>query len=537
MDARRAAVNLLWAGASVPAWRRCRAAMRDPMREQRRLLEGYLRENEDTAFGRAHRFAAIRSIEEFQATVPLATYDRLEPFITRVAQGEKGVLTRAEVVRLAPSSGSTAAAKLIPWTANLQREFSRAVDAWLADLFLRRPALAGGPAYWSISPRLHVDRPAGVAVPVGFDDDRAYLGGARRALASAVLAVPPEVAAIDGLDSFDYVTLLFLLRARDLRLVSVWHPSFFSRLLDRLGRHWSGLVEDVARGTLTPPAPLPSNVQAALARRLGPDPRRAADLRGAGPEAVASIWPALGLVSCWADGPAQSSADGLARALPGVALQPKGLLATEAVVTIPFGDLHPLAVRSHVFEFLDAGGGPKLLDQLERGHAYAVVVTTGGGLYRYQLGDRVVVDGWCEATPSLRFVGREDRIADWFGEKLSDGFAATAIASLFADRPRPRFAMLAPERTPDGLAYTLFVDSDAPPSADLAAALEHALRRNPHYAWCVELGQLRPARIERVGAGADRAYVDWCVARGQRRGDVKPVSLRPETGWREVLPC
>jgi hypothetical protein len=278
-------------------------------------------------------------------------------------------------------------------------------------------------------------------------------------------------------------------------------------------------------------------VHAALSARLQPDPRRATELGATGPQAVASIWPSLGLVSCWADAAAQSAADELARKAPGVPLQPKGLLATEAVVTIPFADAHPVAVLSHFFEFIDSDGRPRLLHHLEHGRSYTLAVTTGGGLYRYRLGDRVVVDGWCDATPSLRFVGREDRVADLCGEKLSDGFAATVIASLFAGRPRPRFAMIAPERAADGLAYTLFVDDDAVESDGLSVALERALRQNPHYAWCVDLGQLRPARIARVGPAADRAYVDWCVARGQRRGDVKPVSLHPETGWREVLPC
>jgi hypothetical protein len=147
----------------------------------------------------------------------------------------------------------------------------------------------------------------------------------------------------------------------------------------------------------------------------------------------------------------------------------------------------------------------------------------------------VHVDGFVDDTPSLRFIGKEDRVADWFGEKLTDGFVAGALQSLFADRP-PRFALLAPERYPSGMAYTLFIDGGAPPIPRLAAALERALRENPHYAWCVDLGQLRPARVTRVGSGAAQAFLDACVARGQRLGDVKPAALRPDTGWTDVLP-
>ena len=220
--------------------------------------------------------------------------------------------------------------------------------------------------------------------------------------------------------------------------------------------------------------------------------------------------------------------------MPRVRLQPKGLVATEGIVTIPFQGLHPLAVRSHVFEFLDEQGRARLAPELHLGSEYSVVVTTGGGLYRYRLGDRVVVDGWVEQTPSLRFLGRDDRVSDRFGEKLSDGFVAGVLRRLFEGEAAPRFAMLAPEKDSAGFAYTLFMDCDCV-APDLAARLERALRQNPHYAWCVDLRQLNPARIARVGPHADRAYVDACVARGQRLGDVKPTALHGDTGWGAAL--
>jgi hypothetical protein len=117
------------------------------------------------------------------------------------------------------------------------------------------------------------------------------------------------------------------------------------------------------------------------------------------------------------------------------------------------------------------------------------------------------------------------------------------IGSLLAGDRRPAFAMLAPHRTESGTAYTLFIENAAvsrPAEAnaphDLAAALERELRRNPHYAWCVDLGQLRPARVMTVGPRAHEAYLDVCAARGRRLGDIKPVSLDSDPGWAAALP-
>jgi hypothetical protein len=517
--------NGAWAAASAPAWRRFRAALRDPAAAQRHRLLGYLRRDADTAFGREHGFASIRSVEEYQARVPIVSYDRLEPWVRRIARGETRVLTAEPVTRLVPSSGSTSAVKLVPFTRSLQREFAAGAGAWIADLYRARPSLMAGPAYWSVTPAAGASRPfldsddhganVAPAVPVGFDDDAAYLGGVRAALARRVLAVPEDVRLEHDLDAFHHATLLHLLLERDLRLMSVWHPSFLAGLLDALDARWDELR--------------------AAVRRVRPS--RADELARADPADIRSIWPALRLVSCWADGPAARAAAALAARLPGVALQPKGLLATEGIVTLPFGGQSPVAVTSHFYEFLGDDGRPHLAHQLEAGAEYSVVITTGGGLRRYHLADRVREDGYVEATPSVRFVGREDRVSDLAGEKLSDGFVSGVLERLFAAGPPPSFAMLAPEESaPNGRAgYVLFVDAAGPVSDDLAPRLERELRRNPHYAWCVDLGQLQPARAEGVGPGSSRAYLERCRARGQRLGDIKPASLDVKGGWRDVF--
>ena len=512
---RAAAAQVLWSGASLGAWQRLRAALDDPAAAQAAVLRRLVAVNRDTAFGRAHGFAAVQSITDFQRRVPLATYDELTPWIDRVAGGEPGVLTDAPVHRLAPSSGSTRAVKLLPTTREGQRELGRAVDAWIADLFVRRPRLLGGPSYWSITPAWSAPALPPTRVPVGFADDSEYLGGARQWLARAALVVAPPPPAAAGMDGFRRATLRALVQAADLRLVSVWHPSFLTLLLDALPHEWDGLLDDLART----------------------QPRRAARLRRETRPELRAIWPHLALVSCWGDGPAAAPARDLAARLPGVELQRKGLMATEGVVTVPFAGLRPLAVRSHFYEFLAPDGTVRLAHQLEAGVDYAVVLTTGSGLYRYRLGDRVRVDGRVGATPSLTFVGRDDRVSDQRGEKLSDSFVAAALDAVFAFGPRPSFAMLAPEASPAGLAYTLFVDRDVATRPALGDALERELRRNPHYAWCVDLGQLAPARLAAVGPGAGQAYLEACVRRGQRLGDVKPVSLHHRSGWREVLPC
>ena len=103
-------------------------------------------------------------------------------------------------------------------------------------------------------------------------------------------------------------------------------------------------------------------------------------------------------------------------------------------MTIPFDGRHPLAIRSHFFEFVESNGSVKLAHELQRGMEYTLLLTTGGGLYRYKLCDRVIVDDFVHETPSLRFLGKDDRVSDLFGEKLSDGFVARRARATFHRR-------------------------------------------------------------------------------------------------------
>src|SRR6185295_10783069 len=110
-----------------------------------------------------------------------------------------------------------------------------------------------------------------------------------------------------------------------------------------------------------------------------------------------------------------------------------------------------LAVRSHFFEFIesisicDARPSVRLAHELSAGCRYQVVLTTGGGLYRYQLYDEVEVVGHGDECPLIRFVGRSDRTSDMVGEKLNDAHVQRSVnAALAKHEMQPLFAMLVP---------------------------------------------------------------------------------------------
>ena len=289
-------------------------------------------------------------------------------------------------------------------------------------------------------------------IKIGFDDDTAYLSSWERRFVGKLLAVPPSIAKSATVETYRYQTLLHLLAAKDLALISIWSPTFLNGLLSLLDTDADRLLEDMRRGT----------------ERLRPNGRRADELQrildshGTLAEKLRLVWPRLALLSCWADGASSTLLPRARCVLPHVAFQPKGLVSTEAFVSIPLTGQSgaALAIRSHFFEFMEVGSRQcRLAHELERDGRYEVVVTTAGGLYRYRLYHEVIITGYLNNGPLLQFAGRTNCVSDLVGEKLSESHVASVISRVL-DRFGivAEFAVLVPvmDATPH---YRLYLES------------------------------------------------------------------------------
>lgn len=509
----------------VPARNRFAYALRDCEAVQTARLHALIKTNAGTAYGRAHGFPSITSLRGWQDRVPIVAYDELQPWVQRAASGEKGVLTAEPVRIFERTGGSTSANKLIPYTASLLREFAAATGPWLHDLHVSVPELRGTTSYWSISPATRqAERTAG-GIPVGFDDDTGYFGILERLALRRMMAVPGKVGRLRDMDAWARATVRHLAAAENLGLISVWHPSFFVLLLRRMEADLDGCLDGVS-------------------------PRRAAAVRSRLRTKTLgeALWPRLAVVSCWADGAAASAVAALMRYLPHARLQPKGLLATEGVVSIPMQGVEAIgsvaAVAGHFLEFLDLdhpAARPRLAHELRPGGTYAPMLSTGGGFYRYRLGDAVRCTGFHGQAPLLRFEGRIDQVSDLCGEKLNPHRVAAAIAK--AERATDlafAFGLLAPAKG-DPPHYRFFAEAgmgsapmDAEKWRNACRALEEALCESHGYRYARSLGQLGPVRGISVRDGAARFLLARTGA-GQRSGDVKPSCLDASRDWSEVF--
>ncbi len=537
------AINTAWMLRCRSEWQRFVADTKRVKETQAAYLKNTLRRNQDTTFGMRHGFASIDSPKAYEQRVPLMIESDLEVAVAAISEGRTSVLTRDPVLLLQPTSGSTRATKWIPYPQSLRNEYQRMVSSWIGNLYWEVPQVRRGLAYWSISPAGLSRQSTNSGIPIGFDDDTEYLGLVEQWLARRVLAVPSSIARESDIERFRYLTLLYLLRASELSLISIWSPTFLSALLDQLPMQGESLLRDIHNGSGSSHA---AELHPAL---QVPNPRRARQLSNifsktdSAESIYRRVWPKLALVSCWMDGSSSGLASRLQSQMAGVRFQAKGLLATEGCVSFPVVgyDGCALAIRSHFFEFFpypQTDGQTYLADELCVGKQYTVVVTTGGGLYRYPLHDIVEVTGKLNQCPLLRFVGRSNQTTDLVGEKLQESFVQQCIDRTLAEQSiTASFAMLLAipqDSASKGLSsvchYRLQIESDSA-SLDckrLGLELDARLKDNIHYKYARELGQLGLIGVDRLPGPAGTAWVDYektQTSKGQVIGSVKPKSL------------
>jgi len=475
---------------------------------QQRMLREILARNRDCEYARRYGFAGIRSYEEFRSQVPVVTYEALRADIGRLEAGERGVLLGSDVLAFEETGGAAGGRKLIPHTKASLDAFRRALRVWLDDLCSNEPQLASGTAYWAISPACRAPRACAARVPIGIGDAQ-YFGEDLAADVARILSVPPAVATLGDFEDWRYATTAHLLADESLAWISVWSPTFLRTLLQCAVDHGARLVERHAGSERS------ARVRAALTAQV-PDFR--------------AIWPNLRLISCWDQASSQLPARDLAAAFPGVTLQGKGLLATEGIVSIPLGGWHMpvLAIESGFYEFVADDGTPHAAWELTPGAEYEVLLTNDSGLYRYAIGDRVRVHEYAGGAPTLEFVGRCGVISDLCGEKLTESFVLSALAS-----DRPGFCVLAA----DSDRYVLLLDEEeiSPhEAAPLCVRVDAALERNPQYAYARRVRQLAPVRPEFCRRPMDN-FVTAALRQGRRLGDLKTPVLHTTGEWRRIF--
>lgn len=482
--------------------------------------------------------APVTSWEEFRTRFPLTRYADWRDRVEAQRQGGKP-LSRSRLVRYQPTSGSSEKLKLIPYTEDFLRDLDHAIAPWVASLYRQHAGLRSGVHYWSVSWLPESQRHL---LDGNFNDDSELLGGAKRLLAAYSQAVPAGVAFAGRADDAQFATLAYLLAREDVRMLSVWSPTFALQMLEAIQTWGSELVNVLQQGHWGSRAQSLANLQAPRSAA------RAATLKAAlqapAAELGTRLWPDLALVSAWDTADAAPWAAQLRMRFPQASFEGKGLWATEGVVTIPYEGRYPLAYQSHFYEFERLSDGQVLASwELKEGDEVSPILTTGNGFLRYRLDDRLAVTGFFNQIPCFQFLGRRFGV-DLVGEKMAPEAARQMLAETALAFDLEPVTLLAVDAAGQGRSRYVAMFGRGPgataalPQGDeLAAAVEAGLRRHFHYELARDLKQLEPATAVVLDDGW-AAYQKVAVAGGMIAGNIKPEPLRriPLAVLRTALP-
>jgi len=480
---------------------------------QEEWLMECLRCNAMSRYGKDYRFEEISSIKMYQEYVPMVDYETIEPSIKRIAAGEADVLFQGVPTAFEVTGGSTSGGKLIPYSEKSFKDFQSAILPWLYDIS-QRYGISGKTVYWSISPALRRATTTDGGIKIGVSDSE-YLGDIATGTFNDSPVVPSWVGELYEVDKWQLATLYWLVRCRELELISVWSPTFLLMLMDILEERFEELLFLLIKGGMIDEHVLPPDRDAC---------ERLQNYLVNKESAI--LWPHIKLISCWEDSSSKPFFERLKQRFPHTFFQPKGLISTEGVVTMPNADGIPLLSPAPGFyEFIDADGNNHLAHELTSEKIYEIILTTSGGLYRYRTGDMLQCEGYENALPILRFMGRKGIVSDMVGEKLNEVFVRNALQSVDG------FSMLIPDKR---IVPHYILLSDLANTPDKTIEVEKKLMENPQYAYARKIGQLgslEPLIIK----DAMLLYIEYKTNTGSRVGDIKIPSLNSDDEWLRII--
>ena len=409
---------------------------KDPMSAQKEFLLNILYDNRDTVFGKEHKFSEIRTIEDFQEAVPVSNYESLTPYITRMLDGEDGVLVKDKVIFFGITSGTTNVPKFIPVTKKSRKQKSKVMDMWLYHALKKHPEALSGKGLIIMSPAIEGYAKSGV--PYGSESGDTYKH--MPSFIAKHYAIPYEVFCIKDYEARYYAILRIGIEA-NVTNVGTMNPLTLLVLCQKIEKYAKDIIEDVRRGTINGSFDISADIRKKLSDKLKPNPARAGYLEKLliekGGLLPKDFWPGMAMIECWTGGTVGLYLKEVIKYFPeDISVRDFGFLATEARCSLPVSDSGPsgiLTIESNFYEFIPEEDrekdDPRYLtaDKLEKGKRYYIIFTTMSGLYRYDIDDIIRVTGFYNSTPIIEFIQKGKNVSSATGEKLYEAQIIDAI--------------------------------------------------------------------------------------------------------------
>lgn len=421
---------------------------------QNTVLEDILKTNENTEFGMKNDFKKIKSIEDFQKNIPLSDYSDYEEYIEKLKLGENNQLFNQDIEYFIMTSGTTSGkSKLIPEnedSKNIKNTVYKLRNYYLLKTLLMSKAdpksqlnkylvskglnpkdvnvlelsnIVQNMHYLTFSSKTdNYETSAGI--PIGFASGMSF----EKSSFTNGISYPPRLMSKTDDETNNYLVMLFSLRFDDILYITTNNASNFNIKVEYAMEHAEELIEDLRNGTINPRLNLTEEDRNYYESQMEAFPERAEFLekllkKGREQFIPKNYWPYVMLTKFWLGGSVGPNSETSRKYLDEKTIFfDVGYGASEAKLTIPTKSDNPegiLSIFGGFYEFKDLENNQILnADEVELNKEYELIITTYGGLYRYELHDIVEITDFTGTTPNLIFKTKSGEILNISQEKI-----------------------------------------------------------------------------------------------------------------------
>lgn len=311
------------------------------------------------------------------------------------------------------------------------------MDTWTYYLLRDHPKILNGKILAIVSPEKEGYTTS--KIPFGAESGHAYKN--MPGIIKNLYVLPYEVFEIKDYDA-KYYCMLRIAMEQNVSAVAALNPSTIHLLCQRIEKIKDRVIDDIRYGTLNTELSLRYDIRKKIESRLRPNPARADELirlseNRDGRLLPIDFWPNLDVIVCWKGGSVGVYISYFRKYFrDDISIRDFGYLSSEARVSIPMSDegcCGVLSIASNFYEFVPRGEMKKknrrflLANQLEVGQEYYIILTTHGGLYRYNIDDIVKVTGSFNNTPIIEFKQKGSMVCSVTGEKVYESHINEAV--------------------------------------------------------------------------------------------------------------
>ncbi|XP_022932134.1 indole-3-acetic acid-amido synthetase GH3.6-like [Cucurbita moschata] len=411
---------------------------------QRQVLSQILSRNATSEYLSLH---ARPSPDTFKSSIPLVSYDHIQPFISRIANGDTSpILCSSPISEFLTSSGTSGGERKLMPTIEEELERRSLLYSLLMPIMTQFvPGLEKGKGMYFLFVKAEARTPGGLlARPVltsyyksSHFKNRPYDPYTNYTSPNEAILCPDAYQSI-------YAQLLCGLCYRlDVLRVGAVFASGFIRAIRFLEKHWQLLCHDIRTGTLNSQITDQAVGDAVMLVLRRPDPELADFIheqcsKGYWKGIITRLWPNTKYLDVIVTGTMSQYIGTLDYYSNGLPLVCTMYASSECYFGV---NLNPLCKPSEVaytlipsmayFEFLPvqrtSNNGESLNDQqlvdltdVELGKEYELVVTTYAGLYRYRVGDILRVAGFKNKAPQFNFICRKNVVLSIDSDKTDE---------------------------------------------------------------------------------------------------------------------